>query len=74
VTASRPSGPGSEFEAAFEELAEVVERLESGELGLDESIRLFERGRELVDLCERIIDEAKQRVTRLAPESAALEP
>jgi exodeoxyribonuclease VII small subunit len=58
------------FEAAFQELQEVVARLEDGSLGLDEAMRLYERGADLVRTCQQVIDAAELRVTRLAAESA----
>lgn len=59
------------FEGAYRELQQVVEQLEDGGLGLEEAVRLFERGTELAHECQRIVDEAQLRVTRLAAESAA---
>jgi exodeoxyribonuclease VII small subunit len=59
------------FEAAYRELQQVIEQLEDGGLGLEDAVRLFERGSELVRVCQRIVDEAELRVTRLAAESAA---
>ncbi len=59
------------FESAYRELQRVVEQLEDGGLGLEEAVRLFERGTELAQVCQRIVDEAQLRVTRLAAESAA---
>ena len=59
------------FEGAYRELQQVVEQLEDGGLGLEEAVRLFERGTELAQVCQRIVDEAQLRVTRLAAESAA---
>ncbi len=53
------------FEDAYRELGEIVDRLESGELSLDESVRLYERGRQLVALCEKHLDAAELRVNRL---------
>ena len=58
------------FEAAYRELQQVVERLEEGGLSLEEAVSLFERGSELVRLCQRIVDEAELRVTRLSAEAA----
>ena len=40
-------------------------------LELERAIQLFERGSELANVCERIVDEAELRVTRLAAESAS---
>ena len=53
------------FEQAFEELDEVVRRLESGELPLAQSLALFERGMALARLCEGKLDQAEQRVQQL---------
>ena len=62
--------PGS-FEVAYHELQQVVAQLEDGGLDLERAIRLFERGSQLVQLCERIVDEAELRVTRLSAETAS---
>ncbi len=44
----------------------MVARLEGGGLGLDEAVQLFERGRELVGVCEQAVASAELRVTRLS--------
>ncbi len=63
-TANRPS-PG-DFEAALEELEKLVERMEKGELTLEESLRDFERGIELTRKCQQALQEAEQRVLMLS--------
>jgi exodeoxyribonuclease VII small subunit len=69
-----PAEPGS-FETAYRELQQVVSQLEDGGLDLERAVRLFERGTQLAQACERIVGQAELRVTRLAAESAAtLEP
>lgn len=50
------------FEAALEELQNIVASLEAGNVGLDRSLGLYERGVELVRLCNARLDEAQQRV------------
>jgi len=62
---------GRSFEVAFGELQQVVEQLEDGGLELERALQLFERGAELAQVCERIVDEAELRVTRLTAESAS---
>ncbi len=57
------------FEEAFAALQEMVARLEQGGLTLDESLASFERGIALYHLCERMLDQAELRVTRLVEES-----
>jgi exodeoxyribonuclease VII small subunit len=59
------------FEVAYRELQQVVAQLEDGGLDLERAIDLFERGSQLAQLCERIVDQAELRVTRLAAESAS---
>jgi exodeoxyribonuclease VII small subunit len=56
------------FEAAFAELEDVVERLEEGELSLEESIALYERGQALARLCQERLDQAELRVEQLEAE------
>jgi exodeoxyribonuclease VII small subunit len=53
------------FEAAFAELEAVVQQLEEGELSLEESIALYERGQMLARLCQEHLDQAELRVDQL---------
>jgi len=57
--------PETSFEAAFAELEAVVQRLEEGELSLEESISLYERGQALARLCQERLDQAELRVEQL---------
>jgi exodeoxyribonuclease VII small subunit len=59
------------FEAAFAELQQVVEQLEDGGIELERALALYDRGVLLADTCQRLIDAAELRVTRLAAESAS---
>ena len=60
------------YEEAFEELALVVERLESGELPLEEALTHFERGQELARRCSQLLEEAELQLKKLAPEDDEL--
>lgn len=53
------------FEDSFERLERVIQKLESGELGLDESISLYEEGVQLAEHCERQLDDAELKVSQL---------
>jgi exodeoxyribonuclease VII small subunit len=53
------------FEEAFRALEEVVDRLEQGQLRLEETLSCYELGVRLAERCGRILDEAELRVTRL---------
>lgn len=61
-----PAEPSAEpelsYEAARDELVSVVQRLESGGVPLDESLKLWERGEELAAICQRWLDGARARV------------
>jgi exodeoxyribonuclease VII small subunit len=52
------------YEAARDELGEVVAALESGELGLEESLKLWERGEVLVKICQEWLDGAKTKIEK----------
>jgi len=53
------------FEEALVELEQIVRRLESGQVKLDEAILSYERGAQLKQHCERKLNEAQQRVDRI---------
>ena len=54
------------FEAAQKELEKIVERLERGDVALDEAIALWERGEELYRVCRSRLDAAHGRIDELA--------
>lgn len=53
------------FESALKRLEEIVQKLEGGDLSLDESLKLFEEGIELSRLCTKKLTEAEARVEKL---------
>jgi exodeoxyribonuclease VII small subunit len=53
------------FEHALKRLEEIVEKLEEGELSLDESLKLFEEGIEISRFCTRKLSEAEKKVEKL---------
>ena len=53
------------FEEALEKLAEINEKLESEEISLDDSIKLFKEGIELSKLCQKKLDEAKLEIEKI---------
>lgn len=54
------------FEDAMAELEQIVRRLEAGQVKLDEAIQCYERGAQLKRHCEQKLNEAQQRVDRIA--------
>lgn len=53
------------FEEASKELAEIVSKLESGLISLDEAIKMIERGKELITLCYTSLSQAKGKLTEI---------
>jgi exodeoxyribonuclease VII small subunit len=63
-----------DFEQALGELETVVDRLEHGELPLDEALKQFERGIELARGCQDALKQAEQRVEILLKKNPDAEP
>lgn len=53
------------FEQAYAELEDIVERLESGDLTLDDSVALYARGQALARHCGVLLDGAELRVQQI---------
>ncbi len=56
------------YEEAYEELEALVARMESGELPLEKSVALYERGQKLSAHCQALLEEAELRI-KLVEES-----
>ncbi|MBY6190294.1 exodeoxyribonuclease VII small subunit [Microbulbifer agarilyticus] len=61
------------FESALEELEQLVERLESGDLPLDEALADFERGVKLTRECQQKLASAEQKVKILMEENGQVQ-
>ena len=57
------------YEQLIEQLEGIVDQIEAGELGLEESIKGYEQGVELVKRARTILDRAEQRITELNAEA-----
>lgn len=56
---------GLTFEQAVERLESLIERIESGEAGLEASIAAYEEGAGLIRRCRAILDRAEQRISEI---------
>ena len=56
------------YEELIEELKHIVQKIEDGDITLDESIELYERGSELIRQCEALLEEAELKVSQLGQE------
>lgn len=53
------------YEQAYSELQEIVAKLESGDLPLEESLALYERGQVLAKTCAALLEKAELRIRQL---------
>jgi exodeoxyribonuclease VII small subunit len=53
------------FEEAVEQLQAIIEQIESGQVGLEESLAQYERGMKLVAQCRAILATAEKRIAEL---------
>lgn len=58
-----------DFEQVFEQLEEIVNKLESGQETLEKSLELFEEGIKISDICRNKLDNADQRIKELIKKS-----
>jgi exodeoxyribonuclease VII small subunit len=63
--------PKLDFETAMRDLEALVERLEQGDLPLEESVAAFERGMLLTRSCQSALTEAEQKVEILLKKAGA---
>ncbi len=66
---SKDKEPNPSFEELSGELESIVAKLEAGDLLLDESLALFERGTELAKKCTEMLDKAELRIKELVPQA-----
>lgn len=57
------------FEDAYKELSSLVKKMESGELSLEESVSVYERGIKLKQYCESLLKEAELKISVINPVS-----
>ena len=71
---SESASPVARFEQSLEELEALVQKMEQGELSLDDSLAAYERGIALFRQCQSVLEQAELRVKRVtdpnAPERA----
>ena len=62
------------FEKKLTRLEEIVQKMESGEMSLDDSLKLFEEGVKLSKDCNSELNQAEQKVKKLVGVDAQGEP
>ena len=69
-----PAQPVESFEASLDELEKVVKELEAGDLPLERSLELFEKGMALSEQCRKQLEDAETRVEMLIRKEGKLQP
>ena len=67
-----PKGKKINFEASLEQLEQLVDQMEDGELSLEESLKAFEQGVKLTRDCQQALQDAEQKVQLLMEQNSEL--
>lgn len=59
------SGKAKTFEQSMERLEQIVRAMEKGDVPLEESMKLFQEGTELVRSCGKLLEEAQLQVKKI---------
>ena len=75
-TPEKEASPVADFEYSLDELEQLVERMETGDLSLEESLAAYERGVALYRKCQSALEQAELRVRLLSDpqDPASAEP
>ena len=67
--------PNKTFEESMARLEQIVRAMERGDVALEESLKLFQEGTELVRNCQKLLDEAQLQVKKImtAPDGSPVE-
>ena len=67
--------PNKTFEESMVRLEQIVRAMERGDVALEESLKLFQEGTELVRSCQKLLDEAQLQVKKImtAPDGSPVE-
>jgi exodeoxyribonuclease VII small subunit len=57
------------FEEAIAQLEAIIDRIESGEVGLEECLTQYEQGMNLIKYCRGVLSKAEQKIAELAPDA-----
>lgn len=61
------------YEQASKELQDIINKIEQGDLPLDEAMKLFEKGQELIQFCYSSLDKAKGKLTEISEKAGKIE-
>ena len=69
------NNPNMTFEQSMQRLEQIVRAMERGDVPLEESLKLFQEGTELVRSCGKLLDEAQLQIKKImtAPDGSPVE-
>ena len=67
-----PAASPQSFEESVAQLEQIVAAIESGQIGLEQSLAKYEQGMELVKRCRAILDSAEKRIEQLTETSGGV--
>ncbi|MDC6448166.1 exodeoxyribonuclease VII small subunit [Alphaproteobacteria bacterium] len=59
----------SNFESNLKKLEQIVEKLESGEIGLEESVKLYEEGMKIKKVCDKKLQDIEMQIKKIRIEN-----
>ncbi|MCB9838114.1 MAG: exodeoxyribonuclease VII small subunit [Phycisphaeraceae bacterium] len=65
TTSRAKTDEAPDFETAVAQVEAIIDRIEQGEIGLEESVAAYEQGVRLIQRCRGILDTAEQKITEL---------
>jgi exodeoxyribonuclease VII small subunit len=68
---THPDPKQMSFEQAVQELESIIERIEQGEVGLEQSLDEYRRGGTLIKRCRDILDVAEQQIQKMTAQETA---
>mgnify|MGYP002713169971 CR=1 FL=1 len=63
---------GYDFENTLQQLEQLVERMESGDISLEESLKAFEQGIKLTRECQTMLEQAEQKIQMLIQDNGQI--
>ncbi len=69
-----PDAPSASFESCLTELEKIVKELEAGDMPLERSLELFEKGMSLSENCRKQLEQAETRVEMLIRKEGKWQP
>jgi len=71
-TTKKSEAENLSFEESSQELEQIVQKLEGGNIELEKALELYERGQKLKTYCEKVLNEAKLKVEKIVVQGGTI--